>query len=283
MIWDLRYHLASLVGVFLALGLGILIGLSLSDDGALSEEQAAMIASIETQLGLLRAQREQLSADLGEARRKIEALERFGEAVMPYLVAGRLSGARAALVIAGRAAPPDEVAARVADALREAGGEVVATLFLGSPDPGRGVAGEVEALAAQLLGAAALPPQPSGGWWELERDSEAAPEWVIFVNNLPAGRSGARESAQRLFQALAARSEVELVAAAAAGSGVAAGPPLPALHAALLGPAHLAIDAVDTPVGLVALIQGMAQRLRGRYGASPGRILLPPLDVGSAR
>ena len=50
-----RYHLASLMAVFLSLVLGILIGGVLYQDSGLVEEQGLIIAEMEARFGDLRA------------------------------------------------------------------------------------------------------------------------------------------------------------------------------------------------------------------------------------
>jgi len=57
MILDIRYHIASLVAVFLALGLGILIGASLLDEGRLVESQEKLIVGLEKRFDTLQAER----------------------------------------------------------------------------------------------------------------------------------------------------------------------------------------------------------------------------------
>ena len=54
MIIDFRYHIASLAAVFLALGLGILIGSSLLSDEKLYEQQGKLVDRLEADLASLR-------------------------------------------------------------------------------------------------------------------------------------------------------------------------------------------------------------------------------------
>ncbi|HEV8225210.1 MAG TPA: copper transporter, partial [Rubrobacteraceae bacterium] len=53
---DLRYHLISLISVFLALAIGILLGVAMADRGVVSNRVQAEITSIQQQLD--RQQRE---------------------------------------------------------------------------------------------------------------------------------------------------------------------------------------------------------------------------------
>ena len=46
---DLRYHLISLISVFLALAIGILLGVAMADRGVVSDRMEAEITSIQQQ------------------------------------------------------------------------------------------------------------------------------------------------------------------------------------------------------------------------------------------
>jgi ABC-type proline/glycine betaine transport system permease subunit len=46
---DLRYHLISLISVFLALAIGILLGVAMADRGVVSDRMEAEITSIQRQ------------------------------------------------------------------------------------------------------------------------------------------------------------------------------------------------------------------------------------------
>jgi hypothetical protein len=61
---DGRYHVASLAAVFLSLGLGILIGLTLGSDAESQQQQGLLIRTIEEHLSGLRSMNAQLQTDL---------------------------------------------------------------------------------------------------------------------------------------------------------------------------------------------------------------------------
>lgn len=64
MVVDLRYHVASLVAVFLALGLGVLVGASLFGDVQGSVLQEQLLAAVEREMELLRADRRRMASEL---------------------------------------------------------------------------------------------------------------------------------------------------------------------------------------------------------------------------
>src|SRR5687767_612170 len=88
-----RYHAASLAAVFLALAIGILIGVGFGDD-VVSGTARSLEESLKTDLEDARAQADELEAELGAERE-------FSEAAYPALVDGRLREDNVGLVAIG--------------------------------------------------------------------------------------------------------------------------------------------------------------------------------------
>lgn len=61
---NFRYHLISLTAVFLSLGLGLLIGVSLADGGKMPPDAWSVIEDIERHLGMLREENRRLAGEL---------------------------------------------------------------------------------------------------------------------------------------------------------------------------------------------------------------------------
>lgn len=94
--YNLRYHVASLVAVFLALTVGLLLGTVVAERGTLDEGSRAMVEDLQRQFKALQTENTRLSKDLGRAAA-------FGADVAPALVAGRLQDLTVAVVVnAGR-------------------------------------------------------------------------------------------------------------------------------------------------------------------------------------
>jgi hypothetical protein len=85
-----RFHLVSLVAVFLALGLGVLTGTTVINRG--------IVARLETQTDQLEADADQLRADVDRLSGEVETWSAFGEEVMDTLLLGRLNGTQVVLV-----------------------------------------------------------------------------------------------------------------------------------------------------------------------------------------
>src|SRR5437763_7237996 len=114
--FDLRYHVASLAAVFLALVIGILVGVGIADRGYVDKAQR----------GLLEQRIAKLQSDLSDARKEAEnlsaeqhATQAFVTDTSPELMATRLRGKSIALIFLG---PADgKIRASLEQALADAG------------------------------------------------------------------------------------------------------------------------------------------------------------------
>lgn len=129
-----RYHLISIVAVFLALALGLLIGTAFLNDRLVADLQA-------------RTQALQVDRDAQAAQ--LRSLRAEAEVTFPFLVEGRLQGLD--VVILTHPGADEEPMARVRDALDRAGARLVTTLeaqrALTDPSP------EEVAALAEIVGA----------------------------------------------------------------------------------------------------------------------------------
>jgi Copper transport outer membrane protein, MctB len=114
-VFDFRYHVASLAAVFLALVIGILVGVGISGRGLVDKSERK----------LLNGQIEQLTNDLnlaqarlGQLDRQQKATQNFADNTYPALMAGRLAQTTVAIVVVGR--EKGDTGAAVEQALRDA-------------------------------------------------------------------------------------------------------------------------------------------------------------------
>jgi hypothetical protein len=98
MIIDLRYHIASLVAVFLALGIGILVGSAILGVDMLTGQQEQIAERLEIHLDELRDENQAAHAEVVQLQAEMELQSQFQKGILPYLVAGRLAGRQIALV-----------------------------------------------------------------------------------------------------------------------------------------------------------------------------------------
>lgn len=137
---DVRYHLASLVAVFLSLGLGILIGTSLAGDGDELERRDRWLTMLEREFDQVRDRSRQMEAALHRLTEERDRYAVFAGELVEELAAGRLAGVPVAVVTLGSF----DGAGELVDFLREAGAAVVRRVFLEAPaePPGPLLAGD---------------------------------------------------------------------------------------------------------------------------------------------
>ena len=113
--YNLRYHIASLAGVFLALALGLILGGLVVGQGTLGEQQGALVEGLRKEFVTLRAENKALTS-------QNQVLSDYAKLMTDEWVAGRLAGkAIAVLTSSGRS---DGLKAST-EAIEAAGGTVV--------------------------------------------------------------------------------------------------------------------------------------------------------------
>lgn len=98
MIIDIRYHIASLAAVFLALGLGILIGANLLGNEAMVKTLRYQTDKLEKNLDSLRLENNQAKDEIVGYKAAIGAHRQFEKQTIPMLVYGKLAGRQVAIV-----------------------------------------------------------------------------------------------------------------------------------------------------------------------------------------
>lgn len=287
--FDLRYHVASLAAVFVALVLGIFVGVGLSGKGFVSDAERE---NLQSRIDELKVERDDAVALAEDANRRGEALDTFAEATYAALVDGRLAGKTIGVVFVG------SVDEGVAGALRRtvayAGGRIVLLRALRVPldttgvDAALGGKPETQDLAG--------PDNRERFGRELARELVAAgpnPALDVVSRVLIEEQSGAANKA--LDAVVVARSAAPQHGEtqdflAGLYSGLAAAP-LPTIGVEKSDPRFSAVpvfhrrglstvDRVDTAAGQVALVFLLAGARPGNYGidadAVDGVLPTPP-------
>ncbi|MGH3097111.1 MAG: copper transporter [Streptosporangiales bacterium] len=117
---DFRYHIVSLVAVFLALTVGLVLGSTVLEK--------PVIQGTRDTANELDHKNAKLRDDLLALQSQQQASEKFVQAVAPGMLAGRLKGERVVLVQAPGAS--DERSRRLFQNVRDAGGQVSGTVAL---------------------------------------------------------------------------------------------------------------------------------------------------------
>ncbi len=286
--FDLRYHVASLTAVFVALVIGILVGVGLSGKGFVNDAERA---NLTRQIADLRQQRDLAQASLATTSRGAQALKAFADAAYPAVVPGRLKGKRIAVLFVG---PIDQgVSFAVGKAVRDAGGAVLRTRSIGVPldmkpiqealrrQPGLRQLGGKEQI--DDLGRALAVELASGGktpiWGALdriivqEREGPAAPaaDAVVVVRSAQPQQGLTKTFLSGVYSGLA-RSGVPGVGAEEGAPAVSA---IPTFAQAGLS----TVDSVDTAAGRLGLVLLLGGAEPGNYGVheQAGNGILPPI------
>jgi hypothetical protein len=175
--FDLRYHVASLAAVFLALVIGILVGVGISGRGALNERERL---SLENDIRDLRAQTE-------DQRRRIDELEgaaAYEQATEEAVLEDRLSERRVALVFVGSV--DGAVRTAVEQMLDDAGGSMTRVRALRVPIDFV----EVEDALVGVPGAPSRPEDIGRALAQEFLDGGETPLWDELASNLVEERDG---------------------------------------------------------------------------------------------
>jgi hypothetical protein len=117
---DFRYHLVSIIAVFLALAVGIVVGTTALNGYVLDSLRASNKKVISDKRGL--------EGQVRDLRHQVSRREQFAQAVAPDVLAGQLSGQRVLLVTTPGAS--DQVIKDITDLVAQAGGATTGRLTL---------------------------------------------------------------------------------------------------------------------------------------------------------
>ena len=304
---SLRYHIATIVAVFLALAVGLLAGSAFVEPG--------LVEQLRGQTDRLRGQVGDLEGQLSETRAEVAGLEAFSGAALSHLSRDRLLGT--SVVIVTVVGLDDGLLAETQAALAEAGASIVATMaarpalvsedaatqaelgeILGRPDafavdlpglaagalaerlaPGdrRGVEPEDDLLNA-LLSAGFLAPV-GAGVSETTLAQIGEPGQVVVV--LAGGPGEEPPIAPEAFAVPLVRSLDSLGVPVAAGEPLVTDVSFVELLRAAGDSATVTVDDLDRTMGGAALVLGLEQLLDsglgGAFGVKDGAEPLPPL------
>jgi hypothetical protein len=289
--FDLRYHVASLAAVFLALVIGILVGVGISDRGLVDRAQR----------GLLEQRIAKLQSDLGDARKTADnlaaqqrATQAFVTDTYPELMGNRLRGKRIALVFLG---PADgQIRSTLEQALADAGASGwvrVRALKLPLDVPQIDSTLAADPALKRYVGNARLPALGKGLGEELASGGKA-PLWTTLAEQIVAERAGSeKRRADGVVVVRTAGKQYDGTAAFLAGfySGLIAAPvPVVGVETtdatqstvrAFQRNGISSVDDVDEPIGRFALALLLSGAQAGHYGVKPSAKdgVLPPLET----
>ena len=286
--FDLRYHVASLTAVFLALVIGILVGVGISGRGFVTDAERDnfhdRLAALDEQL-----REEELAVEDLELRQ--EAAQEFVESAYPVLAERRLEGENVAVLVVGSY---DETLNRVREAVAAADGALVRVRAVSVPIP----TGEIQSAllsdadTGEFVGEDELGDLGRELGDELVEGGET-PLWDLLTPDLVGQREGSSEvevdAVVVIRQATPQQRETARFLAglyrglAGTGRPVVGVEPTRVLQSAIptFSRAGLStVDGVDTPMGALALILLLAGPDSGDFGIRDTAVdgVLPTLE-----
>jgi copper transport outer membrane protein MctB len=275
-VFDLRYHVASLAAVFLALIIGILVGVGITRGGFVSKAERSVLNA---QIAELTGQRDSARQQVNQVKQEEQAAQDYVEATYPALMADRLKAKKVVLVSVGKIDP--NVQSNVIQALHDAGAPYpvrIRALKVPVDDAALDGALSGHPALAQYHGTDKLPDLGSALAAELVKGGKT-PLWDSLASELASEQVGANHpAADGVVVARSVKAQKDATAhflqgfySGLAGSGVpavgvdvqgAAAPAIPAFERS-----HLStVDSIDTPTGRLALALLLAGAEKGDYG-----------------
>jgi hypothetical protein len=288
--FDLRYHVASLAAVFLALVIGILVGVGIS--GPVDSEKTKLL---EGEVADLQQRLDRSASDSIASDREQQAARTFISETYPALVHNRLRGKQIAVVFVG--SPDGGTRHAVGRALSDAGAVQLRLRALKVPIDVHQVEGALAAQPAadglvgkshlESLGRALGEELVQGGetpLWNSLTDAlveerlgggRAQADGVVLVRTVAPQRAGTSHFLLGLYTGLAA--------AGAPAVGVEQTDAADSATAVYRRAGLSTVDDVDTPVGRLALVLLLAGQPSGQYGVKDSAAdgALPPLPTPS--
>jgi Copper transport outer membrane protein, MctB len=290
--FDLRYHVASLAAVFLALVIGILVGVGIADRGLVDKANTHLL---EQEVSSLRARLNQASQQSALSAREQAAAQSYIKETYPSLVHNRLRGKRVALVFVGK--ENAGLRSTIEQALTAAGALQVRLRTLKMPVDAQqldaqlaGQAGDQEYIGKtklETLGKALGDELVNGGdtplWNTLteslveyqEGGSKQPVDGVIVVRTVRPQRDGTSRFLFGLYEGMSSQGipavgvEPTDVASSAVGVFRSAG--------------LSSVDDIDKPAGRLALVLLLADAPSGQYGLKKTADAVLPAFPSAAR
>ena len=313
---DFRYHVVSIVAVFLALAIGIVLG-STELRGAVIDGLNKTSSNLTSELTTVRGQKDAL-------QQQVNGDEAFAQAAESRLLGGLLDGQRVVLVAAPSA--QGQVTSGVESALRRAGATVtgqvtlqpmlfdssentqqeLSSLVTTLATPGGAPSGSPLQQAAQLLGTAILTKDGSPGTGSGDQSTESTESKAILSSYAQAGllsvsgsfsapatlavvitpatppASGGSSPANQDLITLAQGLNTAGLGTVVVGStsGSVSGSAIDALRGSNAAGQISTVDNADTLIGQIVTVQALAQELTshktGAYGTGPGNSAVAP-------
>ncbi|WP_027340036.1 copper transporter [Halonatronum saccharophilum] len=99
MLIDLRYHIITIVIIFVTLAIGILIGGSMVGNELISNEHKNLISQLEKEFDFLRNENQEFAQEVNSLEEKLAMNKEFQRVIMPLVLKEQLKEKRVLLVV----------------------------------------------------------------------------------------------------------------------------------------------------------------------------------------
>lgn len=272
--YNLRYHVASLVAVFLALTVGLVLGTVVAERGTLDDQSTTLVEDLQKQFDAIQKDNQSL-------RQGLERDRAFATDVVPAVTAGALEGRTVAVLVNSGRSSGLEAAVT---AIEDAGGTPVVFTFesaqLGlserTPDGlvallGAGVSGTPEAIGKAAADRMAAE-------WLLAGDHPVT-DLLVDAGALTVRGDSATTTVDACVLMTSFSGEPDVVAVAMAQAldaggvtvvGAEATSQATGVAAEAVDRGFSALDDVDAPQGAFTLVWLLSGRATGYYGVGSG-------------
>ena len=280
--FDFRYHALSLVAVFLALAIGILLGATIGNS-LVSDADKGLRSSLHQDVVNARNAASQAQSQLSQRDKIISSS-------LPMLVQGELSGQRIAIVATGTL--PSSVESEVRQTIETAGGAVDSVSTFDVPDQldsieqaagvrGRNptvVQGFARRVMRSIVTGSGVAVRMRGALPDAMRGDFRGSGAVIFFHAPPPDQEtdqdkGLREGFENGLSDGLKATGVQVVGVEEQGTD-------PSQVGWYKDHGMSSVDSVDLPGGQLALVFALGGQ-KGNYGEKPGATPLPKLPIGS--
>lgn len=98
---DFKYHITTIIAIFLALAIGILFGVTISRQSGIHGLGERTVQKLSTEFKQVMTEDQQIRAKNTDLSAQLEKRDQFEKDILPSVVAGRLKGKKVALILAG--------------------------------------------------------------------------------------------------------------------------------------------------------------------------------------
>lgn len=263
---DLRYHLISLISVFLALAVGVLLGVAMADGGVVTQGLRGQIEDVRERLDDQDREIVERNEEIATLTERAQEEQAVAERMSQVMISETLTNLNVTIV-AGPFADADTTQS-IQSAFDDAGSESISLTTLDEPDPAQVTGPEADPESLYIDEAVEI----------LSEEGEGPPDIIVFVG----GRDGAPD--QEAYDTGLDTAETNIFETwIEAGIKVIAAEPSTAERTEI--PLFLdigipSVDYADRPAGHAALVRLAVTESNGAYGTKDSASEIFPTDPG---